>query len=60
MRDLTRLVMILPLWMLTGSDRTLGEGVSGHLCSVFGLDLTARVIKLTVGTVWCSLNRGDT
>ena len=60
MHDLTCSVVILPLWMLTGSDWTPGEGASGHLRSASGLDLTVRVIKLNVGIVRCSLNRGDT
>ena len=60
MHDLTCSVVILPLWMLTGSDWTVGEGAFSHLHSASGLDLTARVIKLTIGIMRCSLNRDDT
>jgi hypothetical protein len=36
MRDLTRPIIKFLLWMLTGLNRTLGEGASGHLLSASG------------------------
>ena len=46
MHDLMCPVVILPLWMLTGSDRTLDEGASGHLRTASSLTLTTLTLEL--------------
>ena len=42
----TCLIAKILLWMLTGSDQTLGEGAYGHLHSAFGLTSTVLMFEL--------------